>query len=133
MNAQVILYADTVTHSMSRAISETNRRRQLQQRYNAEHNITPETIRKAIRNSLETELSARRVAQEALTHDEREYDRQELIAVLEKEMFAAAEALEFEKAAQLRDQIAELKQAPEVATAKRTSKRSKNDARTPTK
>ncbi len=114
VNAQVIMYADTVTRSMDRAITETNRRRKLQRQYNKKHGITPETIRKAIRTNLEMEFEARRIAQAALTSDEHEYEREELIAMLEKEMYAAAEALEFEKAAQLRDQIAELKQAPEI-------------------
>ena len=99
---------------MDRAITETNRRRKLQRQYNKKHGITPETIRKAIRTNLEMEFEARRIAQAALTSDEHEYEREELIAMLEKEMYAAAEALEFEKAAQLRDQIAELKQAPEI-------------------
>ena len=114
VNAQVILYADTVTKSMDRAIKETNRRRQMQQQYNAQHHITPETIRKAIRTSLKSEFQARRLAQQALTPDETEYDREELIGLLEKEMYAAAQALEFEKAAHLRDQIAELRQAPDL-------------------
>ena len=114
VNAQVILYAETVTNSMDRAITETNRRRLLQQQYNTEHNITPATIRKAIRSSLETEFQARKLAQKAITHDEKQYDRAELIALLEKEMLIAAEALEFEKAVELRDQIAELNDAPEI-------------------
>ena len=114
VNAQVILYADRMTNSMDRAISETNRRRALQEAYNKEHGITPETIRKAIRTNLFQEFEARRIAQQALTADEQQYEREELIGILEGEMMAAAEALEFEKAAQLRDQIDELKQAPRV-------------------
>ena len=114
INAKVILYGDKVTRSMDRAISETNRRRKLQQRYNKEHGITPESVRKAIRSNLEMEFAARRIAQAALTSDDQEYEREELIALLEKEMYAAAVALEFEKAAHLRDQIKELKDAPEV-------------------
>ncbi|MBN1764303.1 MAG: UvrB/UvrC motif-containing protein, partial [Sedimentisphaerales bacterium] len=115
VNAEVILYADKITKSMQRAIDETSRRRRLQQEFNAEHGITPETITKAIRNSFEQELKARRIAREALTHDEQEYDREELIAILEKEMLAAAEALEFEKAARMRDQIRELQDSPEMS------------------
>jgi len=122
VNALVILYADRVTNSMQRAIDETNRRRELQKQYNTEHGITPETIRKAIRNSFEVELQARRVAQEALTHDQQEYEREELLAILEKEMLAAAEALEFEKAAQIRDQIEEIREAPEVDGGKKRKK-----------
>jgi len=119
VNAQVILYADKVTPSMQRAIDETNRRRKLQKQYNAQHNITPETIQKAIRNSFETELQARRIAREAISRDETEYEREELIALLEKEMLEAAQNLEFEKAAQLRDQIKELRDAPKIKTAKK--------------
>ncbi|MBN2375865.1 MAG: excinuclease ABC subunit UvrB [Sedimentisphaerales bacterium] len=114
VNAEVILYADKVTGSMDRAISETERRRKMQQQYNEQHGITPETIRKAIRTGLESEFAARRLAQETLTRDGAEYDREELIGILEKEMYEAAEALEFEKAAKLRDQIGELRDAPEV-------------------
>jgi len=114
VNAEVILYADTVTPSMQRAMDETNRRRAIQVAYNAEHGITPKTIVKAIRTGLEHELEAARIAREAVHMDEAEYDREELIVMLEAEMLAAAEELEFEKAARLRDRIAELKDAPMV-------------------
>ena len=114
VNAQVILYADKVTNSMQRAMDETARRRQLQLEYNETHDITPQTIQKAIRKSLETEFQAKKLAEEVITKDGSAYDREELLATLEKEMFAAAEAMEFEKAAKLRDQIQELKDAPEV-------------------
>ena len=122
VNAQVILYADRITGSMDRAMSETTRRRKIQQEYNLEHGITPETVRKAIRTGLESEFEARRTAQHALTQDDTEYDRTELIALLEKEMLEAAEELEFEKAAELRDQIAELKEAPEVDAGKKVTR-----------
>ncbi|MHC4063428.1 MAG: excinuclease ABC subunit UvrB [Planctomycetota bacterium] len=114
VNAQVVLYADTVTPSMQRAIEETNRRRQIQLEYNQQHGITPETIKKAIRNSLESEFKARKIAAEAIRASEDEMDRTELIAALEEEMLEAAEALEFERAAQLRDRIKELKESPEL-------------------
>ncbi|MBN1437538.1 MAG: excinuclease ABC subunit UvrB [Sedimentisphaerales bacterium] len=114
VNAQVILYADKMTDSMDRAINETARRRKVQQEYNQTHGITPETVRKAIRTKLEQDLQAERMAQEALRHDEKEYAKEELIMILEKEMLEAAEALEFEKAAALRDQIEEIKTAPEL-------------------
>jgi len=119
VNAEVILYADKVTKSMDRAISETERRRKMQKQYNEQHGITPETIRKAIRTGLESEFSARRLAQETLTRDGAEYDREELIGIMEKEMYEAAEALEFEKAAKLRDQIGELHDAPEVKSSRK--------------
>jgi len=121
VNALVILYADRVTSSMQRAIDETNRRRELQRQYNKKHNITPETIQKAIRNTFEHELQARRIAQEVLAHDQQEYEHEELIAILQKEMYTAAEELNFEKAAKLRDQIQEIKEAPVV-----TNKKSKH-------
>ncbi|MCF7957269.1 MAG: excinuclease ABC subunit UvrB [Phycisphaerae bacterium] len=114
VNALVILYADKMTPSMQRAMDETARRRKVQQAYNEKHDITPATIKKAIRKSFQTELNARRLAQEVLTRDGKEYDREELMATLEKDMLAAAEALEFEKAAKLRDQIQELKDAPTI-------------------
>ncbi|MBT6157800.1 MAG: excinuclease ABC subunit UvrB [Planctomycetaceae bacterium] len=106
VNAEVILYADKVTGSMQRAIEETLRRREIQLAYNAEHGITPETIKKAIRRGIEDEIEARHVAQHAAgIADETEYVTQEYIAELEAEMLAAAENLEFERAAQLRDRI----------------------------
>jgi excinuclease ABC subunit B len=111
VNAEVKLYADKVTTAMQRAIDETNRRREIQLAYNEEHGITPETIEKAIRTSLEQTVQARRVAAEAINASENELDRAELIAMLEKEMLEAAEALEFERAARLRDRIAEIRES----------------------
>ncbi|MCY2931786.1 MAG: excinuclease ABC subunit UvrB, partial [Planctomycetota bacterium] len=109
VNAMVYLYADRVTDSMARAISETTRRRNTQIEFNREHHITPQTIRKAIRSALSEEMEARKIAREAVNASEEEYDVAELVAQLEQEMFAAAEALEFEKAAGLRDRVTELK------------------------
>jgi len=109
VNAQVFLYGDKVSEAMRTALEETNRRREMQLAYNAEHNITPQTIRKAITVTLTDEASARRVAREAIHASQAEFDQTELIAELEREMLAAAKALEFEQAARIRDQIAELK------------------------
>jgi len=117
VNAEVVLYADTVTPSMQRAIDETNRRRQIQLKYNAEHGITPETIRKEIRRGLELQLQARKKAREVLHLDEDTYDLQELIETLEREMYEAAERLEFERAAEIRDRIKQLKESPVLADA----------------
>lgn len=109
VNAKVILYADKVTESMQKAIDETNRRRKLQIEYNAAHGITPETIRKAIRKGIEEEIQARRIEREAVgISAESQFVTQEFIRELESEMLAAAGALDFERAAQLRDRIQDL-------------------------
>ncbi|MFG0295462.1 MAG: UvrB/UvrC motif-containing protein, partial [Maioricimonas sp. JB045] len=108
-NEEVILYADTVTESMQRAIDETNRRREVQLKYNEEHGITPETIRKAIRKGIEEEIQARKIEREAAGADEVRFVSQEYLNELEAEMLAAAENLEFERAANLRDKILDLK------------------------
>lgn len=116
VDAQVYLYADRVTPSMQRAIDETNRRRALQLEYNRRHGITPETIRKEIRRDLELQVAARRTVREAVRLTEETYSREELIALLEQEMLEAAEQLEFERAARLRDRIRELKDAPALVS-----------------
>jgi excinuclease ABC subunit B len=113
INATVFLYADTVTKSMQKAIDETDRRRKIQLKFNKEHNITPETIKKEIRSSLTEQIKARKTAREAVRFEEREYDKVELAGQIEKEMLEAAEALDFERAAFLRDQLRELKELPE--------------------
>jgi excinuclease ABC subunit B len=122
VNAEVILYADKMTDSMSRAIQETNRRRELQLAYNAEHNITPKTVKSAIRNSIEDEIQSYSDAQEAAGIKGEEIVTAEYLEELQKEMLAAAESLEFERAAQLRDKIAQLK-GEKVASAQGKPKR----------
>ena len=110
VNAKVILYADTVTDSMQRAIDETNRRRRIQIAHNEEHGITPETIRKAIRKGIEEEIDARRIERESVgVASEAMFVTQEFLRELEVEMLAAAEQLDFERAAHLRDRIHDLK------------------------
>jgi excinuclease ABC subunit B len=109
VNAEVVLYADTVTQSMQNAIDETNRRRALQLAYNAEHGITPETIKKAIRRGIEEEIQAKAEARAMTGLDEDTEITQDYLNQLEAEMLEAAESLEFEKAAALRDRILELK------------------------
>jgi excinuclease ABC subunit B len=109
INAEVVLYADTVTNSMQRAIDETNRRRERQLAYNAEHNITPESIKKAIRQGIEEEIQARAQVRKAVGRDEVTEVTQEYINQLIKEMLDAADKLDFERAATLRDKIEELR------------------------
>lgn len=109
VNALVVMYADRVTPAMQAAIDETERRRARQLAYNREHGITPATIVKAIREGFDAELRARRTAREAVKETEQEFEVGELIREMEAEMLAAAEAMEFEKAAQLRDAVKRLK------------------------
>ena len=108
VNAEVILYADQVTDAMKRAIEETRRRREIQTRYNEEHGIRPETIRKAIRAGIEREIASASAARIAVGEAEEEYVTHELIRDLEAEMHEAAERLDFERAAALRDRIVEI-------------------------
>jgi excinuclease ABC subunit B len=114
VNATVYLYADQVTPAMQRAIDETVRRRQTQLKYNAEHGITPQTVQKAIREGMEHELKARRTAASVIRADEEQLDNTEIIKLLEEEMLEAAKGLEFERAAQLRDKLKELKGLPTI-------------------
>jgi excinuclease ABC subunit B len=112
VNAKVILYADTVTPAMQKAIDETKRRRELQLQYNADHNITPQTIQKAIRSGIESEIKARHTVASAIHTTDTGIDQTEIIKLLEEEMLDAARNLEFERAAQLRDKINDLKGTP---------------------
>jgi excinuclease ABC subunit B len=107
----VILYGDTITSQMQGAIDETARRRAIQAAYNEAHNITPRSIQKAIRNGIDLELKARRTAREAIHADGNEdtYAQEELMERYEQDMLEAADNLEFERAAELRDRIADLK------------------------
>ena len=110
VDARVILYADTITESMQQAVDETRRRRTLQEEYNREHGITPETIRKEIRAGIEAEAVSRAVAFEAVGQSDEARRRQgELIEQLEADMMQAAAELDFERAARIRDEIAGLR------------------------
>ncbi|MDI3328419.1 MAG: excinuclease ABC subunit UvrB [Alicyclobacillaceae bacterium] len=107
----VIMYADVITESMAAAIRETERRRAKQMRYNEEHGIVPQTVRKAVRDIIEATKAAEEPAvYEVLPKAEQlpKEERDKLIKRLEKEMKEAAKALEFERAAELRDLILEL-------------------------
>ena len=104
---EVIMYADTVTPSMERAISETNRRRAIQMKYNEEHGIVPKPIVKEVRDVLEISKKEQVADKSASRMTKKE--REMLIAKLEKEMRAASKMLEFEHAAYLRDRIKQLR------------------------
>ncbi|UUO08876.1 excinuclease ABC subunit UvrB [Blastopirellula sp. J2-11] len=109
VNAKVILYADRMTNSMQAAIDETDRRRKIQQEYNQKHGITPESIKKNIRRGIENDADAHRTASAAVGKtDDAEYITLEYIAELQAEMLAAAENLEFERAAGIRDRISKM-------------------------
>ena len=110
VNAEVILYGDRITNSMQVAIEETKRRRARQAKYNLEHGIEPETVRKAIRAGIEAEIGGGDLARQAVGEDESAYVTHEMIRELEEEMRASAERLDFEKAAALRDQIISLQE-----------------------
>jgi excinuclease ABC subunit B len=114
VDAKVFLYADKVTEAMQKAIDETDRRRKIQTQYNKEHNITPETIKKQIYTGLQDKLKARQIAEKAVNLSEDEYDAAEIAVQIEKEMLEAAEKLDFERAAFLRDQLKELKELPQI-------------------
>ncbi len=105
VDGRVIMYGDTITESMMKAINETNRRRGIQQAYNEANGITPETVRNAIRDVLEITKQVAADAPDEMTEDE----RAALLSQIEGEMLAAAKALEFERAAQLRDQLLSLR------------------------
>ena len=104
-DGRVIMYADELTESMEKAISETNRRRKIQMEYNEKHGITPQTIKKSIRDTIKASIVEE--AQEEYQLDENT-TMEELINRLTDEMLQCAAAMEFEKAAELRDKIKEL-------------------------
>ncbi len=109
-NGEVIMFADTITDSMQKAIDETNRRRNIQEAYNEAHGIIPKTIKKDIQDAIhgkETkEMAMQYIKKKSKTSKK---SKEELIISLEKEMKEAARVLDFERAAQLRDMVYELK------------------------
>jgi len=120
IEGKVIMYADKMTNSMKQAIDETNRRREIQQAYNEEHGIEPRSILKAVRDLTDDIANQRQADMELALAEKRsqytttaELPKSELtrmVKELEKQMKEAAQQLEFEKAAVLRDQVMELRQ-----------------------
>jgi excinuclease ABC subunit B len=106
INAKVILYADKMTEAIQNSVEETDRRRKLQQEYNQQHGITPESVIKSIRMGIESEAKAHAQANAAVGRtDDAKAITEEYLTELEAEMLAAADAMEFEQAARLRDRI----------------------------
>ncbi|MCD1146800.1 excinuclease ABC subunit UvrB [Peptoniphilus sp. KCTC 25270] len=109
-DGRVIMYADTITGSMDRTIKETNRRREIQMKYNEDHNITPKSIVKSVRDIIENSIAAE---EEEETEFKGEHfsaaDLEIMMKNLETEMFKSAENLDFERAAEIRDQLSALK------------------------
>ncbi len=108
-DARVILYADKVTGSMQRAMDETSRRRKLQKEFNRENGITPRSIKKEILPGIEEEIRTHKIVRNVVGDDETTFEKRENVLFLEKEMLDAAEKLDFERAAELRDSIESLK------------------------
>jgi len=109
---RVVMYADRITDSMRKAISETNRRRAIQEDYNEEHGITPQTIIKKVRDIIQATMAVDEKTKAGLEKDPESMNRDELLTAikkLDKEMKQAAMDLHFERAAQLRDEIYEMK------------------------
>jgi excinuclease ABC subunit B len=129
VNAEVVLYADRVTESMRRAIDETKRRRELQLAYNAEHGITPETVRTAISLGIEEAIKAHEMTQEAAGLPTEDFDREEVIEDLHRRMLEEAAKQNYEEAARLRDEMLQLQGLP-VATPQQKGKKGRRRSRT---
>jgi len=111
-NGHVIMYADKMTDSMEKAITETKRRRAVQEAHNQKYGITPMTIQKGIRDVIRATVAAEDTGEYAAAVKTKKYTKKEkekLLITMEKEMKEAAKALDFERAAELRDAILELK------------------------
>jgi excinuclease ABC subunit B len=109
VNGEVVLFADTVTHSMEALMSISDYRRTKQMEYNEKHGITPQTVRRAVQESLHTILRGREIAASIVQEAGGDFNVTELLRELEEEMQHASANLEFERAALLRDQIMEVK------------------------
>lgn len=111
VNAKVILYADKITDSMRAAIDETHRRRRLQEEYNQRHGITPTTVKRVIKAGIEAAAQAHRKARDAVRGEPaNQVITEDYLQLLEQEMLQAAEDLEFERAATLRDKLLHLRE-----------------------
>ena len=116
INGQVIMYGDLLTKSMKKAIDESNRRREIQMKFNSLHKITPRSIEKAIKEGIESYKRAREVIADVVEETQEEYDVTNLISELQRDMEVAARNLQFERAAALRDQIKGLRERYRLGT-----------------
>jgi excinuclease ABC subunit B len=127
VSGQVILYADEMTQSIKKLISETERRRKIQKNFNDEHGITPETIYKSVNDILTATSVADRATLEWINTSSfdqlSKIEKEDLLDTLEREMLKAAENLDFERAAEIRDEIMKLKGQARQKTGKRSSRR----------
>ncbi len=115
INGEVVLFADQITSSMQRLLDISEHRRARQLAYNEEYGITPKSVQRAVQESLHVILKGREVEQSLLRETPSDFDLHELLRELERDMAAAAASLEYERAALLRDQIAELKSGSGVS------------------
>ena len=125
VNGEVVMYADTVSRAMKEAVSECERRRAIQMKFNREHGITPKSIEKALKQGIEelhSEEQAQHVTREIVGQSEEEFELAGYIADLERDMELAARNLEFEKAALIRDRIKEITE-PERPRAREPEKK----------
>lgn len=113
VKGKVIMYADTVTKSMKTTLDETNRRREIQDKFNKEHGITPKSVSKSVREVIEATIAAESEAKYEAVESFSNEEIQAMIDALKTEMYKAAESLDFEKAAEIRDKIKELKDTME--------------------
>ena len=111
VNSQVVMYADTITGSMKKAIDETARRRKNQEKFNRINHITPRTIRKSIKDGIDTLHESEAIVAEAAGETIREHETRQVVAELQHEMEMSARNLQFEKAAYLRDEIEKLERS----------------------
>jgi len=121
IDGRVIMYADQITNSMRRMLDVTDKRRLVQQTYNRDHGITPRQIVRGIQESLAVVKKAEEFDESVVRESKGDYDVHEVVQEIEKEMLEAAAALEFERAAMLRDQLAELREAHGIKTTETTA------------
>ncbi|MFC1590701.1 excinuclease ABC subunit UvrB [Candidatus Omnitrophota bacterium] len=125
ISGAVIMYADRMTGSMMNAINEMNRRRKIQAKFNKDHNISPRSIKKAIREGIESYKKAKEIVMGVVKKEEEDFELEGLISDLQRDMELAARNLQFERAAVIRDQIAKLKESRQMKESDASLRRAK--------